>query len=70
MTDTYEWQRLYEAAILETDASLLAERIQAAQKAINARIEELQSDHGGSSHEQLALADAMTGLNILRREVS
>ncbi|HTW59030.1 MAG TPA: hypothetical protein VMD99_12940 [Terriglobales bacterium] len=74
MTQTYGWQRFYEAAILETNRSSLPRLIQTAQAAIDARLEQLQSNHQadthGSTEERQALADAMVGLNVLRKEVS
>jgi len=48
----YEWQRHYEAAILETDRSRLPQLIEAAQTAIDARFKELRANHGGTSEEQ------------------
>jgi len=68
MDRTYEWQRQYEAAILETDRSRLPELIRAAQAKIEARIAELRSDHNTSPEEEQAIADAVAGLNILRKE--
>jgi hypothetical protein len=68
MTQSYEWQRSYEAAILETDHARLPKLIQAAQAAIDARLEELRTDHEGLAEERLALEDALAGLSVLRRE--
>jgi hypothetical protein len=68
MTQSYEWQRYYEAAILETDRSRLQVLIKNAQTAIDARIQELHVNHGGTPDERLALEDALAGLNVLRRE--
>jgi len=70
MTQSYGWQRTYEAAILETDRSRLPKLIQDAQAAINARVEELHQNHEGTPEERLALADALAGLGVLRRERS
>jgi hypothetical protein len=70
LTMTYGWQRFYEAAILETDRSALARLIQTAQAAIDVRMEQLQSDHHGSPEERQAIADALVGLNVLRKEVT
>jgi hypothetical protein len=66
----YGWQRRYEAAILETDRSRLPALIEVAQSAIDARIEELQSDHLGTREEMDALADALAGLRVLRKELA
>jgi hypothetical protein len=70
MTQSYGWQRSYEAAILETEHSRLPKLIQAAQAAIDARLAELQTDHEGRPEERLALEDALAGLSVLRRERS
>jgi Skp family chaperone for outer membrane proteins len=68
MSQAYDWQRHYEAAILETECSRLRERIQVAQTAIEARRRELQSDHNEAAEEQHALEDALLGLAVLREE--
>ena len=65
---TYGWQRHYEAAILETDASRLPELVQRAQAAINKRVEELRTDHQSTPEEQQAIADALACLRILQQE--
>ena len=70
MIADYPWGRSYELAILETDRSRLAERIQAAERAIMARLQELNSDHGGTAEEQTAIRDALSGLRMLQKELS
>jgi hypothetical protein len=70
MSRVYGWQRFYEAAILETNRSRLPALIQAAQAAIDARLEQLQSDHNGSADEKLAISDALSGLSVLRKEIN
>ena len=70
MTESYVWQRYYEAAILETDRSRLPKLIKDAQAAIDARVEQLHANHEGTPDERLALADALAGLIVLRREKS
>jgi hypothetical protein len=67
---TEEWKNLYQAAILETDWSQIEGRIQAADSAISARLHEFSVDHGGTPEENQAIADAVNGLTILRREVA
>jgi hypothetical protein len=69
------WQRYYEAAILETDASRLPKRIKVAHAAINARLEELQDGHSllaaagdGAMTEKQKLADALLALRVLWEE--
>ena len=69
MTNAYEWQRSYEAAILETNRSRLPELIKTAQAAIDARVEALRADREGGPDEQRALADALSGLRILKEEI-
>jgi hypothetical protein len=63
------WQELYEAAVLETNLGKMQSRIQAAKAAIDARLHELQMDHGGTPEERHALSDALAGLRILGREI-
>ena len=65
----YPWQDLYEAAILETDDEKLTKCLQQAKFAIDARLHELQMDHGGTPGELHAISDALSGLNVLRREL-
>jgi hypothetical protein len=68
MKADYPWQELYEAAILETDDAKLLQRIPTAKAAIDARLQELQTDHGGTSEEQQALSEALVGLTVLWRD--
>ena len=69
MQADYPWQELYEAAILETDDAKLLQRIPTARAAIDARFKELQTDHGSTPEERLAISDALVGLNVLRRDL-
>jgi len=69
MRADYVWQGSYQAAILETDDNKLPNRLQAAKAAIDNRIHELQTDHGGTPEEWQAITDALGGLNVLRREL-
>ena len=69
MISDYPWARSYEAAILETDRSKLAERIQIAEEAISARERELDGNRVGSQEERSAIRDALSGLRVLRDEV-
>ena len=68
MEAAYVWKELYEAAILETDDGKLQERVQAAKAAIEARLQELQGDHG-TPEEKQAISDALHGLDVLREEL-
>ena len=47
-TSGYAWQRPYEAAILETDRTKLPTLIEAAQTALNTRLDEIQSKKNGT----------------------
>ena len=70
MIADYPWGRSYKLAILETDRSRLAERIQEADRAIMARLQELNSDNGGTEAEQTDIRDALSGLRMLQKELS
>jgi hypothetical protein len=70
MANRYSWQEKYEAAILETDRDQMMARRIAAQKAIDARLREIQADHGGTIEERQSLMDAMLGLRALGGEGS
>ena len=65
-----EWEKLYQAAILETDWSKIEEHIQAADSAISARLHEFSVNHGGTPEENQRIKDALNGLTVLRREVA
>ena len=69
MEADYIWEELYEAAVLETDRQKMQERVRAAKRAIDARLEELQQDHQGTPEERNAISDALSALNVLRREI-
>jgi hypothetical protein len=74
LNGTYNWQRYYEAAILETDRSQLSKLIAIAQAAIDERVAELRSHQNGEANgttaEKQAIADALAGLRILNKEIS
>jgi len=65
----YVWKEPYKAALLETDRGKLQKRLTAAKAAIDVRLQELQSDHGGTPEERLAISDALASLNVIRREL-
>jgi hypothetical protein len=69
MRADYVWEESYKAAILETDDKKLPNRLHAAKGAIDTRLQEMQTDHGGTPEERQAITDALTGLNVLRREL-
>jgi hypothetical protein len=69
MKADYDWQELYEAALLETNREKMQPRIQAAKTAIEVRLQELQLGHAGTPEERQAVSDALTGLNLLRKKI-
>jgi len=61
----YPWWEPYKFAVLETDRKKLKDRVDAAERAIRARA----SLNGQvSSDERIAIQDAMSALQMLRRE--
>jgi hypothetical protein len=67
---TYVWHGAYKTAILETDCTKLQERLQSAESAIHERQHTLSMDHGGTAEERQAIADALNGMKVLRREAA
>jgi hypothetical protein len=70
MTTVYGWEKLYQAAVLETDWSRIEEHIQAAESAINHRLHELSLEHGGAPEENQAITNAVMALEALRNDVA
>lgn len=70
MPAMYSWQRQYEEALVETDPRRLARLIRAAEVQIDARVEELRLKRDGTRDEKEAIAEALAGLNILRKEIA
>jgi hypothetical protein len=68
MNAQYDWQKQYLAAVLETDNGRIKNRIEEAQAAIRARMEELGKDHMSTAEERTAIEDALRGLGVLSRE--
>jgi len=67
----YIWYESYRAAVLETDwVKMMPKRIQAAESAIQERQRVLSLDHGGTPEERQAMANALSGMKGLRREVA
>lgn len=60
-----EWQRLYEAAMLEADRTALPVRVQAAKTAIHTRIVELRTAE--PTEEDSRLEDALKMLDALTK---
>ncbi len=69
MKADYPWQEAYEAATLETDDAKLLKLLPVAKAAIDARLHDLQIDHGGTREERQAIGDALASLNVLRRDL-
>jgi hypothetical protein len=70
MNTEHNWERLYQAALLETDWSKLEGRIQAAESGIKARLHEFSMNHGGTPEENQAIEDALHGLTFLRKDLT
>ena len=64
MNTSYEWMKLYEAAVLETNREALPQRIEAAQNAIGQRVITLALDE----EERRAVVKTLNALAILKRE--
>jgi hypothetical protein len=68
MIAEYPWSEAYWAAVLETDENKLPNLLLEAKRAIDDRLHELQTDHGGTPEERRAMSRALAGLNALRIE--
>ena len=64
-----DWNQLYQEALLELDGAKLAERIDLAVNAIEARLREL-TGLVDDSRQRNILMDALRTLETLRREIS
>ena len=64
----YPWMGIYRAALLEIDPARLQALIVEAEKAIQARFRQVESEGLPASAERQALLDALQGLRVLRRE--
>jgi hypothetical protein len=63
-----DWVALYQSALIELEQAKLPGRINAAQKAIIARVEVLHSIPGLHADEHHAIDDAVRTLKFLERE--
>lgn len=63
-----EWQALYRAAILETDKTVISDKVSAAESAVLARARELFYANG-TSEEKEALEDALYALRAFRNSL-
>jgi hypothetical protein len=70
MRPSYDWEPAFTAVILEADRSKLKGRIDAAQAAIDRRLQELGADHGGSPEERVEIANALASLQAFRKRVA
>ncbi len=64
MNTSYEWMKLYEAAVLETKTANIPDRIEAAQNAIGQRVITLALDEA----ERRAVVKTLSALAVLKRE--
>jgi hypothetical protein len=62
------WQNQFAAALHETDAHRLAKCIEVAEAAVLVRLETMDETGAGDWGERDAIADALTRLEILKRE--
>ena len=67
MTINFGWQEKYTEALLELNREELPRRIDAAEKAIYERVEELKSAAAVSTEELWAINDALRGLRVLAK---
>jgi hypothetical protein len=67
MTSSSNWETQYAGALLEPDRSKLKGRIEAAEAAINRRLQEINADadHRGTPGELYAMETAQAGLVVL-----
>jgi hypothetical protein len=63
-----DWVALYQSALIELEQAKIAGRINAAQKAIIARVETLRALPGLHAEERHAIDDTMRALGLLQRE--
>lgn len=62
------WKMLHQRAMTETDRTILRERIEETEKALEDRLRELWENRSGSPQEHLAIREARMSLELLRRE--
>jgi hypothetical protein len=65
MTMNLFWRELYKTALVEVQPERLRERIDAAEKAIRQRSDELKQAGGYAGEETAAMADALRTLRVL-----
>jgi hypothetical protein len=62
-----EWQKEFEAAIMETDREKLLERVMAAETAIFERLQDPSQYSDKNSSERQAIEDALASLRSLKK---
>jgi thymidylate synthase ThyX len=67
VTINFAWQGKYAEALLELNREELPRRIEAAEKAIYQRLEELKHAAATSAEELWAINDALRGLRVLAK---
>ena len=66
MNEPKFWEEAYAAAVLETDPSKIADRIDQAQGALRERWQTLHQTPHANDRERRRLEDAMRTLNLIR----
>jgi hypothetical protein len=70
MKDSYPWYAPYVNAILKLDRSTLTHRVDSARRAIDERIDEIESKGESlSADEREAIEDALSDLRVIEREI-
>src|SRR5215831_162274 len=59
------WEQIYQAALVELQPGEMRQRIEAAEKAIYQRVEQLKQSKAGSGDELWAIHDALRRLRVL-----
>jgi hypothetical protein len=67
VTLKFAWQEKYTEAMLELNREQLPQRIDAAEKVICQRLEELKHAADASTEELSAISDALRGLRVLTK---
>jgi hypothetical protein len=67
VTINFSWQELYQAALVEVQPEELRRRVDAAEKAIYQRVEELKQTGASSGEELWAINDALRSLRVLAK---
>jgi hypothetical protein len=67
---TQSWYESYKAAILETNWTIMPQRLRSAELEIVERKRILSLDDGGSPQERQSIADALLGISQIQRDVN